>query len=179
MSYVELFAGIFKFLNWIFGPSHGKQVKKVVAIYDAMAKILDETSVQRILILKIHNGGAIIKSSGEIYVSVLYEDYDIPFHAIKATYQKVEVDREYAKMILELIQKKKINYKVEDMPKSYLKDTYISSGVESAILHYIGQDKRTIYFTSCVTSEKGDWMSDPRQYVPLETYLNIIKQNIK
>lgn len=179
MAYSEAVTEVFRFLNRIFGPSHGKQVRKVVAIYDTMAQILDETSVERILILRLHNGGEVLKSTGEMYVSVLYENYDEPFHSIKAVYQRVEVDREYARMILRLMQDKKVNYKVANMPEGFLKNVYLSEGVKSASLHYLGQDRRNIYFTSSVTSQDGDWMTTPQEFVPLEVYINIIKQNIK
>lgn len=168
---------IFKFLNAIF-VTPKKQIKKVVAIFDTMHRILEETPVERFLVLKAHNGGGIIKPSGDLYVTVLYEDYTHPFSSIKADYQRVEVDKEYAKMLLDLLSSKKIVLQTEELENGLLKTVYQNYGIKEGIIHYLGQDKKSVYFSSAGSSKEKGWLqgADDTQ---LDLLVNIIKQNIK
>jgi len=120
MGYAEAIAEVFRFLNNII-ISPKKQIRKVVNIYDSMHKVLETTNIGRFLIFKAHNGGGVITPNGELYVSTLYEDYSEPFSSVKADYQKLPVDIVYAKMLLEIIKSKKVNYRTSDMAEGILK----------------------------------------------------------
>lgn len=168
---------LFKFLSAIFVTPRD-QIRKVVAIFDAMHRIVQETKVQRLLVLKAHNGGGVIKPSGDLYISTVYEDYRSPFESIKADYQRIEADKHYAKMLLELIQNKKIRYTTDRMPSGLLKNVYTNLCITHSVIYYIGQDKKNIYFASCATSTDGLWMTSAEE-TEVDVLINIIKQNIK
>lgn len=179
MSWSTVIGEFLKLINNLFiNPK--KQIEKVINIYDAMHRILAETNVERLLILRAHNGGGVIKPTGELYASVLYEDYLYPFHSVKSDYQKLPVDKEYAKMLLKVMQEKHVSYKVADMDEnSILRKVYESEGVRYSNIYYIGQDKTNIYYCSTATSLDFDnWLSRVDQTV-VEICMNIIRQNIK
>jgi hypothetical protein len=167
---------VFKFLNNFFSNPK-KQIEKVITIYDTINTIIDETSVERFLIFKAHNGGGIIKPSGELYVSALYEGYCCAFHASKWRYQKVEIDEEYARMLLEIIQKGNIHLKTEDMKDCLLKGIYINDKVKESKLYFLGQTKKHIFYCSAATSK--DWLLDQQEKTKLDLAVGKIKQNIK
>lgn len=164
---------IFRFLNNIF-TSPKKQIMKVIRIYDAMHKVIQETNVERFMVFKAHNGGGVINPTGNLYVSVIYEDYDHPFVSMKDNYQKLSVDVPYAKILVEVIQYKKIDYNTEQMPDCILRQIYVNEGVKRSFIYYLGQDRKNIYFCSCATSHE-----QIERKILVDVGVNIIKQNIK
>lgn len=180
---INLFVELIKFLHDIWnrhvGSSPEKNIKKLINIYDEMHRILNETEVKRLLILKAHNGGGVIKPSGNLYVSVLYEDYTHPFFSVKDQYQSLAVDKDYAKMLVDIINSKKVIMKVEDMADCVLKRLYMKEGVRSAVGYYLGQDKKSVYF--CTFSNELDlpeWFYSGQE-ASCEIAVSKFRQNIK
>jgi len=173
MGYAEAITEVARFFNNII-VSPRKQIRKVVNIYDEMHAVLEETNVERFLIFKAHNGGGVITPNGELYVSTLYEDYTDPFISVKADYQKLPVDVVYAKMLLEIIKNKKVDYKIEEVPEGILKEIYLKEGVRRSLIYFLGQDRKNVYFCSCATSQ--DIIYDE---ITVDLAVNKIKQNIK
>jgi hypothetical protein len=179
MSWTATLTELLKFFNTLLKlrVSPEKQIQKVVSIYDTMNMVLRETSVERFLIFKAHNGGGIIKPTGELYVSTLYEEFTEPFYAVKWKYQKLEVDKEYVKMLLNLIQDKVLQCKTSDLKDSMLKGLYENDGVVESKIYYLGQDKKAVYFCSCSTST--EWNPTQAENSTLDVAISTIKQNIK
>src|SRR5678810_755741 len=99
---IQAVTQLLKLVNNIFSVLPRKQIEKVVGIYDSMHKLMEETSVERMLILKTHNGGGLIKPSTPLYISALYEDYTTPLDSVKSDIQNVLLDEEFIRMMLEL-----------------------------------------------------------------------------
>lgn len=179
---LSLITELIKFIREIFtrfvGGTPEKNIRKVVAIYDEMHHILNETPVKRLLILKAHNGGGVIKPSGNLYVSVLYEDYKFPFITVKSNYQSLPVDKEYAKMLVELMSSKKFVMEVDKMPDSVLKGIYKTEGVQSSTAYFLGQDKKAVYFCTFANElELSQWF-DLAQQTNCEVAVNKFRQNL-
>lgn len=168
---------IFKFLTALF-VTPKDQIRKVVLIFDTMNRILGESKVQRVLVLRAHNGGGIIKPSGDLYVSAIYDDYREPFEATKQDFQKLEADMQYAKTLLDVIQNGKVRYSIDNMPDGILKRVWKSIGVTHGLIYYLGQDNKNIYLCTCTTSYTGLWLTGEEE-TELDILVNIIKQNIK
>jgi hypothetical protein len=166
---------VLKFLNLWFTNSR-TQIQKVVNIYDAMHDILDTTSTQRVMIFKAHNGGGIIKPSGELYSSCLYEDYIDPFHSQKAKYQKIELDGIYLKMLLETMQDGYVHLKTSEMKDGLLKGIYQSEGVTESRIYYLGRTKKYVFYCSLANSK--EWLMDQAEKSKLDMGVSKIKQNI-
>lgn len=178
MSWSTALTEIFKFLNNIF-VTPKRQIEKVVNIYDEMHRLLETTDVERLLILKAHNGGGVIKPSGDLYASVLYEDYRHPFTTVKPAYQKLPVDSEYARMLVDIIQNKKTAFDTDTLRNSVLKGLYELEGVESSVVIYLGQDKKSVYYVSFASSRKLIHWYNNLTAAALDISANIIKQNLK
>lgn len=180
MAWSRAVAEVFKFLNSLIGAtSIKKQIEKVNNIYDAMHRAIAESIAQRFLIMRAHNGGGVIKPTGDLYASVLYQDYVKPFHDVKADYQKLPVDKEYTKMLLDIMQNKKLYYPVSEMPESLLKNIYKKEGVQHVFLYYLGQDRKNIYFCSIGTSKSLLTWRNTKDELLFDLIVNIIRQNIK
>jgi hypothetical protein len=177
MTYIEIIGELLKFINNIFITPR-KQIKKVISIYDSMHRVLDETAVERFLIVKAHNSGGIIKPNTPLYISVIYEDYTHPFKSIKDDYQKLSIDEEYLRMLVSLCNQKSVKILTKDLPKSLLKSIYEGEGVKYSELYYLGQDKKNIYFSSCATSVEGGWEDNSYQKMTIEIQMNTIRNNI-
>lgn len=180
MSWTTAVTEVFKFLNNVFSRfvnSPEDQIRKVVEIYDIMHEIIDKTSVQRILILKAHNGGGIIKPTGELYVTALYEDYIHPFSSSKGNYVKYPVDKDYARMLLEIIQSGRVELVTSQMADGLLKGIYVTEGVSNSKLFYLRQDKKSIYYIS--VSSSSPWPEGPQTDSILSILINKLRQNIK
>lgn len=173
MPLADAITEVFRFLNNHFA-SPKKQISKVVKIYDAMNKVLEETNIERFLVFKVHNGGGVINPTGDLYVSVLYEDYRLPFSSVKTDYQKLPLDNSYAKMLVDIIKEKKVHYNITNMPEGLLRQIYSKDKVESSIIYFLGQDRKNVYFCSCASSHSNIY-----DELIVDLGVNTIKQNIK
>jgi hypothetical protein len=174
----EAITEFFKFVNNLFTGPRG-QIKKVVNIYDAMHRILDETSVKRCIIYKAHNGGVLIRPHTPLYISALYEDYSHPFNSVKADYQRLELDEEGLRVLSELSLGKKFAAYTEDLKPGLMKGIYLAEGIKYCELYYLGQDKKNVYFCSCATSDEMIWSVNPTDKNIVDMCVNIIRNNIK
>lgn len=175
--FVELSIEVVKlFSKLLLKPS--REIARVVKIYDTMHKVLETTDVERMLILKAHNGGGLIRPSTPLYVSVLYEDYDNPFTSVKETYQKYMIDEHYLRTLNDLCMDKKVVVVTEALPASMLKDIYQGEGVEYSEIHLLGQDRKNLYFCSVASSKKENLVSSPKQKLAIETAVNTIRNSI-
>jgi len=177
MAWSDLATEFFKFLNQ-FTLKPSKEIKKVVKIYDEMHKVLDETDVQRMLVIKAHNGGGLIRPSTQLYVSVLYEDYTVPFKSVKEEYQKLPVDSEYLRMMSILCEQKSVKLIPKEMRPGILKEIYTTEGVQYAEIYFLGQDRKNLYFVSLATAWEKGWDKNPGQSLIVKLAVNTLKNNI-
>jgi len=154
-----------------------KQIKKIVEIYEVMNSVLNSTQIQRILIFKVHNGGNFIRPSSGMYVSVIYEDYRSPFSSVKEKYQKIPIDREYAKMLLEVMENKKCTFETDKLRDGLLKDIYIADGVKKSVISLLKEEKKAIYFCSMATSQIGEFTM--KEKLDIDIAINKIKNNLR
>lgn len=175
---IDLITELLKFFNNLFNrPS--KQINKVVRIYDSLHRLIEETKIQRILIIKAHNGGGLIKPDNSLYISVLYEDYTHPLDTIRNDYQKIEVDEEYVRMLRDLSFKKYLRININGLKSGMLKDAYQKDDIRHAEAHFLGQDRRNVYFCTLVTTEEGEEFDSPLQRATISVVINSIKNNLK
>lgn len=171
----NFFTEILKFLR-LWSTNTKTQIEKVVTIYDTMHEVLEKTSVERFMIFKAHNGGGIIKPSGELYASCLYEDYTHPFDSKKSQYQKIELDSIYLRMLLDIMENHSIHLKIDEMKDGLLKGLYQGEGVKESRIYYLGRNKKYVFYCSLATSK--DWILDQAQKTQLDLAVGKIKQNI-
>lgn len=176
----ELLTEMFKFFNNIFSlKKSGEEIKHVVNIYDNMNTVLNTTEVERFLILKAHNGGGKIKAGSELYASVLYEDYRLPFKTVKEAYQKLMVDAEYVRMLNDIYINQRCNFISSTMPEGLLKNLYESEGVKYSELYFLYQDKKSFYFCSIATSKDQRMIQTRAQQAVINVAVSNIRNDLK
>lgn len=166
-----------KVINNLFSRPFG-QIKKIIRIYDALHVILDNNDVQRVLIVKAHNSGGLIKPHTPLYITALYEDYTAPLESIKDKWYKVAVDEEYIRILLQLCKEEKVRFIIKNMKPSMLRDTYLSAGIQYGEFHLLGQDKKNIYFCSVVSMWEKGWVDSISQIMNIDLAVNTIRNNI-
>jgi hypothetical protein len=124
-----------------------KNIDNTVAIYTALQSIPTHQCKRRI-VFKAHNGGKAIDSRTQTRVSIMYEDFHDPFTSVIDEVQGWRMDESYARMVNKLCKEKFLILSTEEMEKGRLKDLYESSGVKFSCLHYLGEDAKSIYFSS-------------------------------
>lgn len=180
MTWIGAVGELFQFFNRVLFLRPRRQIEKVVNIYDAMNKAISESSIERFTVFKVHNGGGIINPTGDMYVSILYEEYGVPFFSIKNDIQKLILDKQAVRLLLETMQRKQVKQGVKSLPEGIIKDIYIKSGAKRFILVYIEQDRRNVYFASCSSSsEDSSWMTSASDNVAIQVAITTIKKNIK
>lgn len=176
-SIFSVLTELFKFLKVFNLPS--KQIRKVVRIYDAMHYIVEKSAVERILIIKAHNSGGWIKPDTPLYLTVLYEDYTEPLGTVKSSYQKMEIDEEYLRMLRDLSKNKVLlGVKTDILRPGMLKNFYESDKIIFSEKHFLGQDRRNLYFCTLVTTQNNDFSNYTDRTV-IQVGINEIKNNIR
>lgn len=178
MFFISFFTEILRFLNKIFPTTPRKQIQKVVNIYDWMHYVLNNTKVQRFVIKKAHNGGGLIHPTTPLYITAIYEDYSHPLKPVKDDYQRLQIDEEYIRMILDLCRNKVVRLKTKDIKSSVLKTLEEGQGVKFVEFRYLYQDRHSIYFCSLVTAEEGESFDTPLQQSSIALAINGIRNNI-
>lgn len=175
--FFEIGLEIFKFISRLISrPS--KQIKKIVAIYDEMHKVIELTEAQKFIIFKAHNGGGLIRTNTPLFVSALHEDYSTPFSATKEKYQQISVDGEYIRMLSTICEEKVIKFSTANMKEGLLKDIYTAEGVRYAEIYFLGQDRKNLYFTSIASAWDNGWTKEPEQELVVKLAINTIRNNI-
>lgn len=178
MGLIDTLGEIFKFFNNLFHlPS--RQVQRIVRIYDAMHEVLGYTGVGRIIIVKAHNGGGLIKPNTSLYISAVYEDYTAPFESVKDYLQKLQLDEEFIRMLVDLCRQKSVMIKTSDLKDCVLKTLNEGYGVKYSEIYFLGQDRKNLYFCFCDSSVENGWYGNLVHKNIISLAINTIRNNIK
>lgn len=161
---------------------HEKEISKKVGdlarLHRRMDQLRDRTAVQRILILKSHNGDGIPKMGYQIKVTALYESYETPFKNVVNDYQDLRVDGDYIKMLTDVRTYGYVAFWTHEMSHCLLKSIYESEGVTWSYIFSIGTDKRNWYYCS-LALHGGKSPFDLNQGAQIELFKNFIRNEYK
>jgi hypothetical protein len=129
------------------------KIKNLSTQYRLMDKLRDDTNIERVLILKSHNGDGVPKPGYQLKVTALYESYEPPFQNKIDAYKNLTVDGDYILMLEQVRQYGYTAFYTHDMKDSLLKRIYEDEGVFWSYVFYIGRDKHNWYFASLSTSK--------------------------
>ena len=188
MNIVELFflmaatAAILYYVMVYIPEQHRKEISKKVGdlakLHRRMDQLRDKTSIQRILILKSHNGDGIPKMGYQIKVTALYESYETPFKNVVNDYQDLRVDGDYIKMLTDVQMYGQVAMWTHEMNHSLLRTIYESEGVTWSYIFPIGQDSRNWYYCSlALHGSKSPF--DLNQGAQIELFKNYLKNEYK
>ena len=148
-------------------------VEKKNKVADELVALKTEIHAPRVLILKSENGGGIPRATDHVYLSILEEVPDSNITPVKQLVQKLPSDRSYNEMIIELLQKGEVIYRVEDMPEGMLKDFYVAEGVKISIVRPIVTLKDKFIYSSFA------WKDDDIDISHIKVFINSRLSNIK
>ncbi len=132
---------------------YNMKLGQVHDIYRIMNDVLRKTNAERFLILESRNGKGVPRIGTQLYVSVLYEDYNSPFESVKKKYQRLEADGQYIRMLKQIYDNDDIAFFTHDMPDGLLKDIYVNEGVFWSYVFRIGQGDKSFLYGSIATSQ--------------------------
>lgn len=160
----------------------GINLMRIADAYDLMNRLIDSSSVKRVLILKAENGGGIPRIGSDLHASVVMEETRPPFKPVKDKYQRIGLDHEYLKMLVNVYSNKCVKIKVDELPNSLLKNIYLSEGVKYAEIHHLFDTKSTFYYCSLATNEDNDLSSSKDNLeiiLTIDKIKEIFKQSFK
>lgn len=157
-----------------------RQFERRAEVYEIMNKILQETHAKRILVLKTTNGGGRPKSGSHIYASVLYEDFNPPFHSVVDMYQRIRVDKDYVKMLQHISHEGRRNLLISDMPPSLLRSIYMREGVALSQVYYLSENNTSFFYCSVATDEEGmSWMASDEEQIVINLLVGRLRDFFK
>lgn len=138
-------------------------VLKVSDLYDVFNRIIDDSSANRILIMKGSNGGSRPTIGSNLYVSVLHEASTKGIDQIKPLYQNIHIDDSYIKLLQKIIEKREIAIPVSDFPPgSFLRLTYDKEGLKHAYFFEVKGTGNNYYFGSFSTTNPEGFTDNDR-----------------
>lgn len=109
-----------------------------VQIQEHIESFQTKFNADRVLILKMENGGGIPQLGAIQHTSVLYEAYNRnTLSPVKADFQNYIIDSAYQKMLINTIGDKILSIHVDNMESGMLKTFYTSNAINSAIISSI------------------------------------------
>ena len=140
-----------------------------------MDKIINDTLVDRALIIKVHNGGSKLFVGVSKYISIIEEAHSSKILPVISDFQKFPIDREYMEMIRRLLEDSIYVVNVSTMKESTLKRVYIKDGLKSSILYPLIGSELGFYFVSFSSTSNDFEVLDSSEFSTIEIELNKIK----
>jgi len=138
-------------------------VSKIGEIYDIFNRVIDDSSANRVLILKGSNGGSRPTIGNNLYVSVLHEVSTKGIDQIKSQYQGIHVDDSYIRLLQKIIENREIEINIDEFSDdSFLKLTYQKDDLKHSYFFEIKGSGNDYFFGSFSTVEPAGFNSSDR-----------------
>lgn len=180
----ELFTAIFEFFTVLLTfTSHKRNlraVESIVHIYSAMKELVfgDDVPITQCAVFKAENGGRQIKPGSQLYLSCLYEEFRAPSES-SMRYQRVHIDGDYMKILLEAMQTGSAYYKTDDLrPDSLARTMNELQNVVCMRVYYLYDKKGAIYYC-IVGTDKPDTLASPGHKLDIEVTMTLIRHEVK
>jgi len=139
-------------------------------------RVLTDTGVQRVLMMKTENGGGKPRLGTHLYASVLYEGYKHPLNSVKNDYQRILVDDIYVKMLSDIGPSTSNKLIVSRMKDGILKKIYQRETIIYSEVHYIGETDDAFFYISFSTTNNDDKFDEPNNRVEIEIAVSKIRR---
>jgi len=143
---------------------------------DPIDRVLNDTGVQRSLMMKTENGGGKPRLGTHLYASVLYECYKHPLSSVKNDYQRILVDDIYVKMLSDIGPTTSNKLIVSRMKDGILKKIYQREDIIYSEVHYIGETDDAFFYISFSTTNNDDKFDEPNDRVEIEIAVSKIRR---
>ena len=153
-------------------------IKTVASIYQSMQKVLMSSNVERILILKVENGGGKPKVGAHIYASAIMEVQKDPRITVLDNYQRLRADAGYVELLADLLTKEHVIINVSELPDCLLKTIYKAENIKYSEVYYLHATDEAIYYCSFATSQ-DEQFNDAKTQLAIEVAVNHITEILK
>ena len=139
------------------------QLESQSQINQLMRKCISETTIDRFLILKLHNGANKLLEDGILrryLASCLNEEFKDIHTSVKDLYQLIPVDDYYKELVKKSYNLKYYEFITENEPECDLRKIYKKEKVVQSRLYFIHSSKGTIYYCSASSYKKFDFSQD-------------------
>lgn len=125
------------------------------AIEGRVKQIIQESTVERCLVLKLTNGGGEPLPGRTYYATAMVGEVDHQHKRRAISYNAIQIDNEYLNMVFETRKRGRMFLLTETMPTgSMLKSFYQEEGVKFAEMHYLCSTPDATYFMSFATYDE-------------------------
>ena len=140
-----------------------------VTISRAMGNLLVETTATRVLLIRVTNGGGIVKPGSPLRLDVIEERFAPPQTSCIEDFQGTRVDERYREAVLmPLVLHGKVLLVTSQLPPDhFLRDTYEAQGVVCSYLKAVSITSKEAWFLSLnvhtTNAERfgAEWSPDP------------------
>lgn len=148
-----------------------------------LGSIISRTQIDRAVISKVHNGGGKIIIGAEKKVSVIVEPENSLAPHTKEAYQSVPIDRQYKKVIIDLIEGPDHAYlfhREEALPPGLFKVKVNADNIKGVFHFNLHISDEGIYYAFIATTGDPDYiLSDKRQMGLIQEHIGLIRKKIK
>lgn len=156
----------------------GRKIGNLAWQQRKMDQLREKTNIQRILILKSHNGSGVPRPGYNIKVTALYESYEAPFKNVVEDYKNLTVDGKYILMLEDVKLYGYTAFFTANMEECLLKRIYEQEGVLWSYVFYIGRDLNNWYYGSLATSKPQSPFKEGHGLL-IELFINDIRESHK
>lgn len=142
-------------------------LKRISSAYDLLGTLEHIPIIDRVLLIKVTNGGATPRLGSTIYASAIKATAETQAESrkIEEIYAKVRVDDAYIKMCIRAAQGEVYEFDVAKHEECILKDFYMSEDVKYAEIYhlYTDIDEDAMYIISLATKKEENILGFKRQ----------------
>ena len=176
-------SGFVKLIDFFKNRTNKKHLEKLTTnlqdlskIYRIIEKILDQSSANRVLVLKASNGGGTPKPGSDMFIKLLYAATVKEDLSIYDKYSSIKVDREFVDMLIDIQKNGQITKKTEEMQNSLLKRIYLSEGIKYTEIYFLTNNQHELYFCTISSIKDGEDFSDPIKKIAIELGINDLRK---
>lgn len=123
-------------------------------VYELMNRMVNETDFDGVQILYTENNGGRPHVGVCLYSSVLYEFTNDNLKSIKDIFQRVQIDLEYADMLLKLERNKHLLIYTPEIAPGLLRDLDMEHGVTCAYWFKVAETTKKYYYARVLSTKK-------------------------
>lgn len=118
--------------------------------------LLNTLPVERVLLIKSHNGGGVPRPGSTMKVTVAHEVHKQGIQSTRENLQDFVIDAAYTALLRTLIEKRFEVLRVDSMPDGFLNLKFRAERIQQAFVAAVGFSSNSFYFLKCDTLQSVD-----------------------
>jgi hypothetical protein len=150
-------------------------VENLPTVQSIINRVIDETSIQRVLIMKTENGGGKPRLGAHLYTSIMYDAFKSPLYGTKNDYQRMLVDDIYVKMLSDIGPTTYNNLSVGKMKDGLLKRVYLRDGIKYSEVYYVTETDDAFVYVTFSSTDENEKFDNPNDRVEIDIAVSKIR----